>query len=874
MSKGKLEFKVGSKLKNIIGKDLITDDFIAVFELVKNSYDAHAKNVVITFEDNKITIADNGKGMSLEDLKNKWLFVAYSAKEDGTEDDEFEEKKESYRDLITERRRHYAGAKGIGRFSCDRLGKSLKITTLKIKELETTILNVDWLKFEEDAKKEFQNIELEYETILQNNVVFPKQSNHGTILEIKDTAYWDRKKILELKHSLEKLINPFSEADEFTIEIKSTKELKEDIQGRYTKNPDGYKDADLIGKPYLDRDKVNGVVKNSILDVLDLKTTQISVKIDCNIIKTTLKDRGTNIYQIEEKNRDYPFIDNLQMDLYYLNTSAKNNFTRRMGVSVVNFGSVFLFKNGFRVQPYGEAGDDSWSLDYRAQQGYSRYLGTRDLFGRIDIITDRETQFKEVTSRDGGLVDTEGFRQLELAFKENALKRLERYVVGVLWGEGFKKRNYFKTEEEADKFRDNLKDIDKYSDNIDIVKSNIGSKLDFIQIIKSLSSDNNVKVISYDKDFINLVNEKIDEHQYKFISDLEKIAERTNDEQLKKQILRTEEQYQFLLIAKEEEENKRVEAEKKAKEAERQKVQAEAERQKAEERRKKAELETEKKEKERLKAENKRILAENARLKAEQKAQEEEEKRKQEEEARKKAEREVKVEKEQNRYLLATSNTSKEVKELIHTININSADINSIIRRVDDIIEEENIQSVNLLKEIEALKFNAEKIELLGKLINKADFNTLKEKSNINIPLFIKEYIEIYEKGSKIKFDIKGSNIQFNSMIDILDIYIILDNLISNSKKSNATQIHFTMKIQNNELLVDVSDNGDGLSDKYMQNPKDIFKIGITDKRGGSGIGLYTLKTKMKYKLRGDISFLGNALFFKQGATFRLTFRK
>ena len=51
----KLEFKVSSGLKDIIGRDLITDDFIAVFELVKNSYDANAKNVFIEFENNKVT---------------------------------------------------------------------------------------------------------------------------------------------------------------------------------------------------------------------------------------------------------------------------------------------------------------------------------------------------------------------------------------------------------------------------------------------------------------------------------------------------------------------------------------------------------------------------------------------------------------------------------------------------------------------------------------------------------------------------------------------------------------------------------------------------------------------------------------------------
>ena len=56
-----LQFKISSGLKNIIGRDLITDDFIAVFELVKNSYDARAKEVRIIFEDDKLVIWDDGK---------------------------------------------------------------------------------------------------------------------------------------------------------------------------------------------------------------------------------------------------------------------------------------------------------------------------------------------------------------------------------------------------------------------------------------------------------------------------------------------------------------------------------------------------------------------------------------------------------------------------------------------------------------------------------------------------------------------------------------------------------------------------------------------------------------------------------------------
>ena len=135
-----LQFKVSSALKSIIGKDLITNKYIAIFELVKNSFDAHAQNTDLIFTDNKIIIKDDGKGMSFSDIKDKWLFVAYSAKADDTEDENVEE----YRDKIG-KRKSYAGAKGVGRFACDRLGKKLVLTSIK-KEKQSKVerLEVFW----------------------------------------------------------------------------------------------------------------------------------------------------------------------------------------------------------------------------------------------------------------------------------------------------------------------------------------------------------------------------------------------------------------------------------------------------------------------------------------------------------------------------------------------------------------------------------------------------------------------------------------------------------------------------------------------------------------------------------------------------------
>ena len=71
-----LHFDISTGLKRVLGRELITDDEVAIFELVKNSFDAGADNVQLYFGDGTIVIADNGSGMSYEDLTGKWLFVA------------------------------------------------------------------------------------------------------------------------------------------------------------------------------------------------------------------------------------------------------------------------------------------------------------------------------------------------------------------------------------------------------------------------------------------------------------------------------------------------------------------------------------------------------------------------------------------------------------------------------------------------------------------------------------------------------------------------------------------------------------------------------------------------------------------------------
>src|SRR5262249_36174553 len=87
-----------------------------------------------------VVVADDGAGMSLDDIRRFWMKIGTTAKVAEPVSRKYGRKK--------------TGSKGIGRFSCRRLGRFLKlITTAKIilpnktSAYQTTIIDFDWLSF-------------------------------------------------------------------------------------------------------------------------------------------------------------------------------------------------------------------------------------------------------------------------------------------------------------------------------------------------------------------------------------------------------------------------------------------------------------------------------------------------------------------------------------------------------------------------------------------------------------------------------------------------------------------------------------------------------------------------------------------------------
>lgn len=477
-------FRISSYLKDIIGRDLVTNEFVAIFELVKNSFDAGATRVDIEFDpdESSIVIVDDGHGMSREDIHDKWLFVAYSEKALAEPD--------TYRDKIKPAGQ-FAGSKGIGRFACDTLGERLELYSLAKGKQSLSKLEIDWTRFEQDSTEEFQNVDV----TLSEAQSFPTIHNaeppsaHGTVLVIRDTRqHWDEENIKRLRRDLAKLIDPFGTTKHVAVSTWLVDGSDEAIEG------------------------VDGPVGNEIAGLLQEKTSRIEVIIDNGLIESTLFDRGRKIYAIREPS-PYEELNESHVEgqIYFLNRSAKHTFTVRMGVRPVEFGSVFLFLNRFRIFPIGEEFDDTFGLNRRKQQGQSRYLGTRDIIGRVDV-TARPKMFREVSSRDAGLVEDARSRALFEAIRKHMIFRLERYVVGVNW------------QDKRDQDRDTPEGLET-----DRARERV------LTIVGSLARSKDIEILYYDKEIVR-VSDDPDQITDAALKAMSELAESRGDASLLQQI--------------------------------------------------------------------------------------------------------------------------------------------------------------------------------------------------------------------------------------------------------------------------------------------------------------------------------------------------
>lgn len=391
LDESQVRFSVDAGIINRLGKELVGRHETAVSELVKNAYDADATEVKLIFENawqllGTLHIEDNGLGMTRDQLINGFMRLSSS---------------EKIHNPISERySRTRAGRKGIGRFATQRLGNKLTIITQTLDAAEAIKITIDWDKFETD--KDLLSITNQIELV-------PKTKDEGTDLIIEGLREgWTDAMIKRVFRYTSELLQPFP------LSKKRKKEEKK-------KSDPGFKsfyfrkDGEEV-TPIVDEEEA--IFKHSLAEiegyVMDdgqgcwaLKSDKLSFPQEVFLIGNNEKDR-------DDITTPFNLIKGLHFKTYYfiydanLFTPGSFTFIRDLGYEK---GGIKLYRNGFRVLPYGEQGDDWLALD--RSNNRSIVLGphaNRSFFGFVELF-DEKGDFEETSSREG-LIENDALKEL------------------------------------------------------------------------------------------------------------------------------------------------------------------------------------------------------------------------------------------------------------------------------------------------------------------------------------------------------------------------------------------------------------------------------------------------------------------------------
>ena len=384
----------------LIGRELITDRITAVYELVKNCYDANATKVVVQFEnvgpnaegEAQITIADDGHGMSFEDIRDKWMVVGTASK-----------RTEQYSPDPFNRR--YVGEKGIGRFAVDKLGGKVRIVTKQEGTPQRLVVEINWDEYERLS----QQPQLELFTDVPNNYHFEQapaeeQGTRLVISSIPDHEVWTDMDIKRLERELEKIVSPFFPLNPpFKIWLKSNE----------------YKDYD---DKCIEAETVKYSSHNfSIGFDLDRKV-QETLTFDTESGKMTMDEIPIQSF------------GPVKFHLYYFNQKAKKKYNQVYKNDDYRIDGVKIYRDGLITTPFAEFEQhvdkkrDILGIEKRRWSGAFDKIGTREIIGVLEITNDQNPAIKDATNRQD-FVDNKEYRQLKefIISQLNALGELKKH---------------------------------------------------------------------------------------------------------------------------------------------------------------------------------------------------------------------------------------------------------------------------------------------------------------------------------------------------------------------------------------------------------------------------------------------------------------
>lgn len=385
-----VRFSVDAGIINRLGLELVGRHETAVSELVKNAYDADAREVKLIFENaweegGTLTIEDDGLGMTKEQLINGFMRLSSSDK--------------IHNPTSSRHGRYRAGKKGIGRFSTQRLGTKLTVITQTLESDESIKITIAWDDFESDK-----------ELLLISNQIQakPKIRDEGTTLIIeglRDT--WTDAMIKRAYRYTSDLLQPFPLSDK--RKESESERVDPGFKSKYFRKYEGNRLEPVIDDNEAFYEHALAEIEGYVLDdgqgCWSLKSDKLNFPEEVFLIG---KDRN------KDKSK-FDFIRDIHFKCYYFiyEPSLLPTQTLSFIKSVANeSGGIRLYRNGFRVLPYGEKGNDWIGLDESARRRSITATHQNISFFGFAEITDQSGEFFQETSSREGLIETEALNEL------------------------------------------------------------------------------------------------------------------------------------------------------------------------------------------------------------------------------------------------------------------------------------------------------------------------------------------------------------------------------------------------------------------------------------------------------------------------------
>lgn len=391
--KDNVRFSVDAGVIDRLGTELVARQETAVSELVKNAYDADAKKVTLRFEGSNSTggslyIEDDGIGMTRSQLVNGFMRISSTDK--------------LHNPLSLRYKRERSGQKGIGRFAVQRLGSRLTITTQTKEATEALVLTIEWNDYRGD---------IDLVNITNKITSVKKQKEEGTTLKIDSLRdKWSQASIKRIYRFVSAIIQPFplSEIHETDGDIAATKEFIDPGFNTVFMKIDGDKEIAVADELSMIYDHATAVIEGEI-DENGFGTYTVESK------KFKIGSKGPIGSDPDDMSIPFSELKKVKFRAYYY-IYGKGLIPKMHETSIRilarDKGGIRLYRNGFRVLPYGESSDDWLKLDASIRQrSLLPVHGNINFFGFVQL-TDKEKVFNETSGREG-IIENEAFIQLQ-----------------------------------------------------------------------------------------------------------------------------------------------------------------------------------------------------------------------------------------------------------------------------------------------------------------------------------------------------------------------------------------------------------------------------------------------------------------------------